>query len=233
MRRGQLTVLRRQFRSWTNVPAPIPPFAAFEDRLCLLPAIVLTRSGLVLAVSGSALSAKGGIGIALARRGWAFVSGQLLVVDRRSGQVLPYLAPVELRGPAARELTGSGLAAGTWRSVPSRISADVLLVRPESLGRVVPLTTRLGGPGSVRLVRLCRSADERVHLSRRAFGAQPWPLAAAATLSDVPGYQLELPDAEVADEAAELLCRKLRPDEEQPCLDAPRTAPERRVGSTA
>ena len=230
VRRGELTVLRRPFRSWSNVPAPVPPFAALEDRLCLVPAIVLARGSSVLAVIGSALSPKGGIGVALARRGWAFVSGQLLVLDRRTGYVLPYLAPVELRGGVARELATSGLAAGTSRRVPSKVSPDVLLVRPESLGRVVARTARLARP---RLVRLCRSADERIHLVQRPFQPQPWPASAASTLSDVPSYLLELPAAEVADEAAELLCTMLRTDEEQPCLDALHTVPDRPVGLTA
>jgi hypothetical protein len=90
-----------------------------------------------------------------------------------------------------------------------------------------------------RLVRLCRSPDERVRLVRRSIVSQPWPPSAASTsiLSDMRSYLLELPDTEVADEAAELLCTtlrpELRPDEEQPCLDAPRTAPDRPVGLTA
>lgn len=230
VRRGELTALRRPFRSWTNLPPPIPPFAAVEDRLALLPAVVLAREGIVLALIGSGLSAKGSIGIALARRGWAFVSGQLLVVDRRTGQVRPYLAPVELRGAAVRELASSGLAGGTWRSMPSRISSDAILVRPESLGRVVPITVRLPG---ARLVRLCARADERLCLTRCPVHPQPWPMAAAGALSDLPSYRLELPTGEVADEAAELLGVTLRADEEQPCPDAPRTAPERRVGLTA
>lgn len=234
VRRGELVVLRRRFRGWTNVPAPVPPFAALEDRLCLLQAIVLARGGSVLALIGSALSAKGAIGVALARRGWAFVSGQLLVVDRRTGHVLPYLAPVELRETAARELAASGLAEGTWRRVPSRISPEVLFVRPESLGRIVAPTARLARP---QLVRLCRSPDERLHLERSDHPPQPWPASAAAALSSVPCHRLELPADEVADEAAELLCGALptRPpgsDEEKPCLDAPRTARDPRAGLT-
>lgn len=214
VRRGELVVLRRRFRGWTNVPAPVPPFAALADRIALLPAIVLARGGSVLALIGSALSAKGAIGVALARRGWAFVSGQLLVVERRTGQALPYLAPVELRDAAARELATSGLADGTWRRIPSRISADVLFVRPESLGRVVAPGARLARP---QLIRLCRSSDEGLHLTRSDHPVQPWPSSAAPVLAGAPTYRLELPADEVADEAAELLCAALpqRTDEEQ------------------
>jgi hypothetical protein len=237
VRRGELVVSRRRFRGWTNVPAPIPPFAVLADRLGLLQATVLARGGSVLAVVGSALSAKGAISVALARRGWAFVSGQLLVLDRRSGHVLPYLAPIELRETAARELATSGLADGTWRRVPSRISADVLFVRPESLGRIVAPTARLGRP---QLVRLCRSPDERLHLTRSDHPPQLWPATAAPLLSTAPSYRLDLPADEVADEAAELICSSLAPHppgsdgaaQEQPCLDAPRTARDPRAGLT-
>ena len=230
VRRGRLTVLRRTFHGWGNIPAPVPPFALLESRICVLPAVVLARGRSVVALIGSPLSAKGSLAVALAHRSWQFVSGQLLVMERASRDVLPYHAPVEFRGDAASALRAAGLAPGTWRSTTSPINGDVLMVRPESLGAIVPIGARRTRP---HLIRLCRSRDDRVHLLRRAFEPRVWPTSAAADLADASSYVLELPAASAAEEAAGILDERFHPEGDAACRDAIRTAPEVRVGSTA
>ncbi|WP_031075898.1 hypothetical protein [Streptomyces sp. NRRL WC-3742] len=221
-------LLRRAFRDWGNLPPAVPPFAALRDRYCLTPAVVLARHGRSVALLGGPYGEQANVAAALARRGWAFVSGRLLVLDRRTGHPLPYLAPLEARGAAAAWLRGAGLPEGAWRTVePPGGGAEVLQVRPEGLGPVVPLHAR---PGPPTLVRLCRAAEEEVRLTPGEYTTRLWPADAADALAGAPALRLHLPDVGWAEEAAGLIDHAMT---EEPCPDVPAVPTARRAGLTA
>lgn len=223
-------LLRRTFRGWGNVPSAVPPFAALQDRFCLAQAVVLAKGGATVALLGGPYSEQANVGAALAQRSWEFVSGRLLVLDRRTGHVLPYLAPLEARGPAAAWLRGAGLPDGTCRSVTSPVGGEVLLVRPESLGPVVPVRARLAPPA---LVRLCRSVDEEVRLAPWEFTTRTWPAGSSGLLADAPTHCLHLPGVSGAEEAAGLIDHALTKEKDDPCLDVPAMPSAHRAGLTA
>ncbi len=223
-------LLRRTFRGWGNVPPAVPPFAALQDRFCLAPAVVLAKGGATVALIGGPYSEQANVGAALAQRSWEFVSGRLLVLDRRSGHVLPYLAPLEARGPAAAWLRGAGLPEGMWRTVASPVGGEVLLVRPECLGPVVPVRARLAPPA---LVRLCRGADEEVRLAPWEFTTRTWPAGSAGRLAGAPTYCLHLPGVGGAEEAAGLIDHAMTKEKDESCLDVPAMPSVHRAGLTA
>ncbi|MFI6446414.1 hypothetical protein [Kitasatospora sp. NPDC050543] len=231
VRRGDGTpLLRRTFRGWGNVPPALPPFAALGDRFCLTPAVVLAKGGTTVALIGGPYSEQANVGAALAQRSWEFVSGRLLVLDRATGQVLPYLVPLEVRGRSAAWLRGAGLPDRQWRTTTSPIGGEVLLVRPECLGPVAPVQARLAPP---TLVRLCRSTYENVQLTPWQFTAQTWPPGSAALLAQAPTYRLELPGVTGAEEAAGLIDHGLNQEKGDPCLYVPDIPQARRAGLTA
>ncbi|MER6071437.1 hypothetical protein ABT187_21835 [Streptomyces sp. NPDC001817] len=231
VRRGDGTpLLRRAFRGWGNVPPALPPFAALQDRFCLVPAVVLARGNTPVALIGGPYAEQANVGAALAQRSWEFVSGRLLVLDRRTGEVLPYLVPLQARGRSAAWLRGAGLQSELCRAVTSPTGAEVLLVRPECLGPVAPVRARLGRP---TLVQLCRSADERVRLTPREFTAQAWPDGSAGLLEGAPAFRLELPGVSGAEEAAGLIDQEVPQEERASCLYVPDTLSAHRAGLTA
>ncbi|MEV6791455.1 hypothetical protein AB0M87_05515 [Streptomyces sp. NPDC051320] len=195
-------MLRRAFRAWTNVPPPVPPFAALAQRFWLAPAVVLAKGPVSVALMGSPYSPRADVAVALAQRSWQFVSGQLLVVDRALGRVLPYLVPLEFHGASAAGVNTDALPDGTWNRRPSSFGHPVLQVRPERLGGTVPRQARLGPPA---LVQLCRGPGEAVRLSPAGSAPPVWPPEAAAELTGLPNYCLELPDKGGAEEAAWLI----------------------------
>ncbi|MGW3170658.1 hypothetical protein [Streptomyces sp. NPDC001153] len=231
VRRGDGTpLLRRAFRGWGNVPPALPPFAALQDRFCLVPAVVLAKAGATVALIGGPYAEQANVGAALAHRSWEFVSGRLLVLDRRTGEVLPYLVPLQARGRAAAWLRGAGLPNELCRAVTSPAGAEVLLVRPECLGPVAPVRARLGPP---TLVQLCRSADESVRLTPAEFAVQAWPEGSAGLLDAAPAHRLELPGVSGAEEAAGLIDQEVPHEEGEACLYVPTTPPAHRAGLTA
>lgn len=197
-----LPLLRRQLRGWTNVPPPIPPFAAMVDRVFVVPAAVMAKSRSTIALIGSALSPKAQIALSLAYRSWRFVGTQFLVVDRRTGEVLPHLVPLELRGAAIADAPRSGMVTGSWRSTRSALTGDVMLARPESLGTVERIDARLSRPN---LIGLCRTTGPDIQFVARDFPVQSWPPRQKSPLSAFSKVALELPDGAVADEAADKL----------------------------
>lgn len=195
-----LPLLRRPLRGWNTLPPPVPPFAALSDRFTLVPGIVMTKSRATVCLVGSALSPKAQIALALAGRAWRFVATQLLVLDRRTGEVLPCLAPLDLRGPDVVAAIRGGLAGSSWRSVRSALGGEVLLVRPESVGAVEPIDRRLGRP---HLIGLCRGSGPDTRIVARDVPVRAWPARHPAPT--LPGVVLEFPVGAVADEAAERL----------------------------
>jgi hypothetical protein len=195
-------LLRRQMRGWTNAPPLIPPFAVLSDRVCAIPAVVLAKGRSTVALLGSPLSPRAQIALSLAYRSWRFVGTQFLVVDRRSGEVLPHLVPLELRGAATAEAPRGGLATGSWRSVRSPLSGEVLLARPESLGAVERTDARLPPP---RLVALCRTGAPTLRIVARDFAVPGWPARQKSPFAGLSKLVLELPPGAGADEAADTL----------------------------
>jgi hypothetical protein len=198
-------LLRRTFRDWGNLPPPVPPFAVMRDRYLLLPAVVLAKGGTAAALVGGPGGARTGTAVALARLGWRFVSGQLLVVDRTTGHTLPYLAPLELRGATRASVDLPELPQGVTRARRSPVSGEVLLIRPEGVGGAVPIGSTLAPP---RLVRLCRGTGEAVRFTRWDLPALTWPPDGAEGAG--PGepwetYRLEIGAAGGMEEAACLI----------------------------
>ncbi|MET7618145.1 hypothetical protein [Streptomyces sp. NPDC005408] len=240
------TLLRRTFRDWGNVPPPVPPFAALRGRYRLLPAVVLAKGGATVALVGGPGGQQAGTGFALAQLGWRFVSGRLLVVDRTTGQTLPYLAPLELRGEIRESVAARGLPRGTARARRSTLSGEVLLVRPEAAGGAVPVGARLAPP---RVVRLCRGTGEAVRLVTWNRRAQTWPVVDGTEDVDGAGtpdepdwdtYRLELTPAGGVEEAACLIDQQWAPEgdtidtteKERACPAVPDTDPARPAGLT-
>jgi hypothetical protein len=223
-------LLRRAFRSWGDLPPALPPYAVLQDRFVLSQAVVLAKGGASVALIGGPYSEKVNIAATLARLSWEFVSGQLLVLDRATRQVMPYLVPLEVRGEAAAWLRGAGLPEGRWRCGRALSGGEVLLVRPECLGGTVPVQSRIPRPS---LVRLCRTADDRVGLTPWDFVPHAWPAGSEDALAGMPTYRLEISRASGAEEAAGLIDRTLAPEKDTACLDVLAMPPAPRAGLTA
>ncbi|WP_037605772.1 hypothetical protein [Streptacidiphilus rugosus] len=223
-------LLRRAFRGWGNLPPALPPFAVMRDRFALLQAVVLADRTHTVALVGGPYSEKLSVAAALAHRSWRFVSGQLLVLDLANRQVMPFLLPLEARGRAAARMRAAGLPEEGCRSVPSAADGELLLIRPECLGGVVPVHARVEMP---TLVRLCRSAGEGVRLTPSEFTPHVWPPESSAAFAEAPRYQLELASANGAEEAAGLIDAELTRKKDDACLDVPATSPAVPAGLTA
>jgi hypothetical protein len=200
-------LLSRVWRSWGNLPPPIPPFALWPDRFAVAPAIVLAKGEVTVALTAAPDIRHVTTAMALAHRGWCFVSGSLLVLDRGSGTVLPCHLPLQAHGPIAGAVRASGLPAGSWRAYPSALATDVLLVRPEAFGPLVPIAEPLAAP---TLIRVCPSHTDEVRLVPGAFHPPAWPAEARTALTDLPVLSLDMPDGG-APEAARLIDRRLAP----------------------
>lgn len=199
-------VSRSPFHGWGNVPPQMPPFAVWPSRLAVLPGVVLTSGDTVVTLIGSPYSAKVAVTAALARRGWRLVSGSLLVIDRAHGWVLPYHTPLEARGAAAAALREARPPRGMYLPETSPVSGEVLQVRPEVLGPIVPIRAKLPRPA---LVRLCQETDALVRLEVRAFHPSVWPADADAEFGELPMYRLSVPGGGGAEEAAALIDERL------------------------
>jgi hypothetical protein len=223
---------RSTFGGWGNVPPQVPPIAAWPDRLAVLQAVVLARGDAAVALIGSPDSAKVGVAIALARRGWRFVSGSLLVIDRAHGWALPCHTPLEARGAALAALHEAGAPRGMCQTTVSPVSGEMLQVRPEALGPLVPIRSKLPRPA---LIRLCQRNDPAA-LEPWEFRASVWPADAGAELAELPTYRLSVPETGSAAEAAELIDGALPAErkqmQEDECRAVPSTPPVLRAGST-
>ncbi len=199
-------LLRRTFRGWGTMPPPLPPFAVLGERYALMRAVVLAKHSAAVALVGGPYAETLSVAAALAQRSWRFVSGQLLVFDLVEEQVVPCLLPLEARGRAAVRMRTAGLPEESLRSVPSALGGEMLLVRPECLGDVVPVDARIALPS---LVRLCGTADDGVRMAPGEFVPQVWPVEAGAAFSAAPHYRLELSSGNGAEEAAGLIDAEL------------------------
>lgn len=201
-------ILRRAFRGWSNVPPPIPPFAAMAERYSVTPAVVMAKGDRVLALAGSPRSSKAAVALSLLQHGWRFVSGQLLVTERKTGRTLPFLAPLDLQGVAAEQTRRRGLPDGSWQVRNSTLDGQTLQVRPEALGAVVPVRAQ-GGPATI--VRLCESQEDRLLLRESDRCPQSWPTEARSALRHRGLFQLQMPGLHAAEEAANCLDAKFTP----------------------
>jgi hypothetical protein len=191
LRGGDGAVLvHREFLDWSSVPSPLPPFRLLADRVCVVQATVLTRGGHTVALVGTPYSGKTSVGLAMARRGWVFVSDQLLVVERATGDVLPYCVPVGLRGATLVAMRAAGLVRGAVRATVSEVSGEVVLVRPETVSAPISASTRLREPVLVHVrrddggpTRLMEQPFERLERLRA------WPNDALADLRGAVGHR--------------------------------------------
>lgn len=201
-------ILRRAFSGWSNVPPPIPPFAAMVERYSVMPAVVMAKGDRVLALAGSPRSSKAAIALSLLQHGWRFVSGQLLVTERKTGRTLPFLAPLDLQGVAAEQTRRRGLPDGSWQVRNSTLDGQTLQVRPEALGAVVPVRAQ-GGPATI--VRLCDSQGDRLVLRESDRCPQTWPTEAHSALRHRGLFELQMPDRQAVEEAANCLDANFTP----------------------
>jgi len=110
------------------------------------------------------------------------------------------------------------------------VTGPVLLIRPESVGELVPIDCSLEPP---TVIRVCRGPHRQLRLTDGDQWSPRWlPGPEPARLRT---RCLELPDSVLADEAAYYLDERLAPraGQEVPCLDARRIAPASRAGSIA
>jgi hypothetical protein len=176
---GEL-IEERSFTRWSSVPSPVPPFRLLRDRVGLVQATVLARGDVCVAFHGEPHNGKTSVGLALSARGWSVVSDQLLVVERATGAVRPYLTPTGVRGRTLAAMRDHALAGLDQRRSFCTVSGEVVLARPESLGPVVPVDSRLG---PVHLVAVTRGGDtpRLVPTDRRP---RVWPTSAWSWMED-------------------------------------------------
>lgn len=192
---GGRLIEERHFTRWSSVPSPLPPFRAMREEVAAVQATVLERDGCCLAFHGEPHSGKTSLGLALLARGWALVSDQLLVVERATGAVRPYLTPTGVRGRTLAALREGALAGLELRRSFCTVSGEVVLARPESLGAVVPVGRRLG---PARLLTVRRSPAAAATLTAGGPAPRVWPAGAWTWLSgalaaDRPRSLLTLP----------------------------------------
>nr|WSW66339.1 hypothetical protein OG461_09170 [Streptomyces sp. NBC_00995] len=228
---GGKLLRRRAFRGLGGIPPLLPPFSILGDRFAVLQAAVLAKGEVVVALVGGVESPRSALALALGVRGWRMVSGQRLVVDRLTGDTLPYQVPLELRGAALESARACGLQERDLRTATSPLTGSYLQVRPESLMATVSPGTRLG---PARIVRLCTAAGHGASLEDCDRAPSVWPADAAGLLEGNPRMRLLLPPAGGGEEAADLLDARLCPPLSKgtaPCpADFP-TARERPAGS--
>ncbi|MGG8406696.1 hypothetical protein ACM614_08785, partial [Streptomyces sp. 12297] len=106
---GEGRLLRRwAYHGIGGIPPVLPPFAVLEHPYAVVQAAVLAKGAGVVALVGGIGSPRNSVALALGARGWRMVSGQYLVVDRVTGETLPYQLPLELRGPALEAARAAG-----------------------------------------------------------------------------------------------------------------------------
>ncbi|MGW1771212.1 hypothetical protein [Streptomyces sp. NPDC002104] len=236
---GEGRVLRRwAYHGTGGIPPVLPPFAVLEHPYAVLQAAVLAKGAGVVALVGGIGSPRNSVALALGARGWRMVSGQYLVVDRTTGETLPYQLPLELRGPALEAARAAGLTDGgpgnDVRTVCSPLTGESVMVRPERLIATADIRERFG---PATLVRLCSRGAQRSRLEDWNFAASVWPPDASAdpAFAATPRMRLLLPESGAAEEAADLLDGRLTattPKGTVPCPVAPPTLTELLAGST-
>ncbi|MEV4339774.1 hypothetical protein [Streptomyces sp. NPDC049590] len=149
----------RLYEEWgvrARLPSPVPPFGLppLRDRVRLRHGAALAApdgGSRALAVTGASGTGKSVVVAHLLRRGWRFVSDDLLVLDRRTGGRLYYYGrPVGVRARSLPLLPwlDAALLSGA-PCVPTRWGGT-WMVRPQRLGRCAPsdrpyrLSWRLG-----------------------------------------------------------------------------------------
>ncbi|WP_441248523.1 hypothetical protein [Kitasatospora sp. McL0602] len=202
---GEL-IEERRFTRWSSVPSPLPPFRVLRDAIGLVQATVLARGGRCVAFFGEPHSGKTSLGLALSARGWALVSDQLLVVERATGAVRPYLTPTGVRGRTLAAMRDGVLAGLEQRRSYCTVSGEVVLARPESLAEVVPVDRRLG-PAHLVAVRRGGSTATLVPGGRapRVWPADAWPWLGDALAAERPRSLLTLPDQGGEQQGADLV----------------------------
>ncbi|MGW5394943.1 hypothetical protein [Streptomyces sp. NPDC003952] len=235
---GEGRVLRRwAYHGIGGIPPVLPPFAVMEHPYAVVQAAVLAKGPAVVALVGGIGSPRNSVALALGARGWRMVSGQYLVVDRVTGETLPYQLPLELRGPALEAARAGGLTDGPRddvRTVCSPLTGPSVMVRPERLIATAGILERFG---PATLVRLCSRGTQRSRLEDWNFAASVWPPDASAdpAFAATPRMRLLLPESGAAEEAADLLDGRLSattPKGTVPCPAEARTLTELLAGST-
>ena len=128
-------VTETSFSGWSGRPSPLPPFGyqPLRDRVCVLPgACVEAPDGTTLIIRGSTHAGKTAVEVTLALRGYHVLSDHLIVLDRTSGQVFPYMTPVGFRG-ALLEQHRASLSLVETRSTFSEQTGEVVLADLEAV----------------------------------------------------------------------------------------------------
>ena len=251
VRRGDGAVmLRRPLTGWRSATPVLPPLAALTDRFAVVPGCVMTNRQTTIALIGDTAGERTRIGIGLADRGWQMVSGQLLVLDRRTGRALQFHAPLQFTGRAADRLRLEHPDPAACRPGRTSFGEPTVLIRPEAMTSIVPLHVDSPVPA---LVRLCRRTSCAAPTVRR----RPAGPDRSDPVRSLNALQFDVPAQFTADEIADLIVRSLcAPDRLQPgrrpdsyykvpaqlgrdamggneCQDAQATLRGFRVGSTA
>ena len=156
--------LYEQWDTHARLPSPVPPFGLppLRDRLRLRHGAALAApdgSARTLAVTGDSGAGKSVILVHLLHQGWAFVSDDLLVMDRQDpGRLYYYGRPVGVRESNLRLLP--------WLDTTLLADAPCLptrwgrtwMVRPQRLGRCAPVDRPLRLAWRLHLTRGARLA---------------------------------------------------------------------------
>ncbi len=221
MRRGDGAVmLRRPLAGWRSATPALPPLTALSDRFAVIPACVMTDRQVTIALIGDTSSERTRIGVSLADRGWRMVSGQLLVLDRRTGRALPFHTPLQFTGRTGDGLRRQHPDPAVCRPGRTSFGEPTTLIRPEAMTSIVPLHVDSPVPA---LVRLCRRTNGTGPTIRRRSAGPDRP---DASRTDSPrsdpfqtlnALQFDVPARYTADEIADLIVRSLRgPDRSLP-----------------
>jgi len=129
--------LRADFRTWSGMPSPLPPFASrtLQSRVVIAPGAVLRRtSGESIGFVGKPYVGKTSAALALMELGWCLLSDHLLIIRRRDGFAEPYASPLGLRRATLAQFRTSGRLDGLpIRETMSEVSGRVVLVHASDL----------------------------------------------------------------------------------------------------
>jgi len=144
----------RCFSDWSGAPSFIPSFwaAPFRDSLVTFRGTVLQKDCETVLLVGENYVGKSSVGLYLAEMGWRLITDHLVLMDRETGVVHRYLAPVGVRGKTADLVETRSTDMSASRTTISDVTGRVILVRPETI-----YTSGFGRPQEltavVRLVR--------------------------------------------------------------------------------